>query len=298
MPMTSDDELLVSPDAEAFGLFYVRHASSVQRYFARRTGGDAELAADLTSETFAAALLARRRFTPGGAPALAWLYTIAARRLIDHRRRAAGEQRMRSVLRNRRHEAVGDDEHIASLLGDRVGIGLLSQLPPEQRGAIAAHVLVGSDYPEISEAAGISAAAARQRVSRGLAALRAALRAYRAAEEVAMQCRPYRLGGGHRTPLVTLGTRQALDCSSFSSLVLKRAGLFEPEHAWTSGRLAGWGEPGEGRCLTLWTNDEHAWLEFRLGDRRTERFDLSSHETRRTVGPPATDALPRHPAGA
>ena len=82
MPPTdllTDDELLRSDDPEAFGVFYDRHVKALLGYFARRTF-DAEEAADLTAETFASALAARRRFKPGGAPASAWLFTIAARR--------------------------------------------------------------------------------------------------------------------------------------------------------------------------------------------------------------------------
>jgi DNA-directed RNA polymerase specialized sigma24 family protein len=43
---------------DAFGQFYDRHVASVLAYFRRRTG-DAELAMDLTAETFARALEAR-----------------------------------------------------------------------------------------------------------------------------------------------------------------------------------------------------------------------------------------------
>src|SRR5215210_3862520 len=59
--LRTDDELLSSDDPEAFGLFYDRHVKSLLGYFARRTH-DPEVAADLTAETFAAALVARRRF--------------------------------------------------------------------------------------------------------------------------------------------------------------------------------------------------------------------------------------------
>src|SRR3954465_11750859 len=52
----------------------------------RRTG-DPEAAADLTAETFAAAIVARRRFRPGVAPAGAWLLTIAHGKLVDYTRR-------------------------------------------------------------------------------------------------------------------------------------------------------------------------------------------------------------------
>src|SRR3954468_15334680 len=63
---SSDDQLLTSEDPEAFGVFYVRHHSGIQSFFARRVGDDR--AGDLTAETFAAALIARRRFVPGDTP--------------------------------------------------------------------------------------------------------------------------------------------------------------------------------------------------------------------------------------
>ena len=64
--LRTDDELLSSDDPEAFGVFYDRHVRALLGYFARRTR-DPEVAADLTAETFASALVARRRFKPGGA---------------------------------------------------------------------------------------------------------------------------------------------------------------------------------------------------------------------------------------
>ena len=65
--LRTDDELLSSDDPEAFGVFYDRHVKSLLGYFARRTR-EPEVAADLTAETFASALVARRRFKPGGHP--------------------------------------------------------------------------------------------------------------------------------------------------------------------------------------------------------------------------------------
>ena len=62
--VASDDELLTSGDAEAFGVFYDRHVRDVLAYMMRRTG-DPEVAADLTAETFAAAIVARRKYRPG-----------------------------------------------------------------------------------------------------------------------------------------------------------------------------------------------------------------------------------------
>ena len=59
--MRTDEDLLLSGDAEDFGLFYDRYIDMLLGYFARRAG-DPEVAADLTAETFAAALASRRRF--------------------------------------------------------------------------------------------------------------------------------------------------------------------------------------------------------------------------------------------
>ena len=50
--------------------------------------------------------------------------------------------------------------------------------------------------------------------------------------------------------------------------------MLTPGAAWTSGRLATeWGDPGEGRYITLWADDEHVWIEFRLDADHGERFD-------------------------
>ena len=87
----TDDELLTSGDPEDFGVFYARHLSAIEGYFARRV--DRETASDLAAETFAAALVARKRFLPSETPAVGWLYTIAARRLVDFQRRAIIRQR-------------------------------------------------------------------------------------------------------------------------------------------------------------------------------------------------------------
>jgi predicted RNA polymerase sigma factor len=61
----ADEALLVAgrSNAEAFGLFYGRRVDAVLAFFLRRTG-DRELAADLTAETFAAALASLPRYSP------------------------------------------------------------------------------------------------------------------------------------------------------------------------------------------------------------------------------------------
>jgi DNA-directed RNA polymerase specialized sigma24 family protein len=92
----TDEELLaaVRREPEAFGVFYRRHVSGLLGYFLRRTR-EAELAADLTAEMFAAALDGLRRFDARRGPAVAWLYGVARRRLGTALRRGAVEGRAR-----------------------------------------------------------------------------------------------------------------------------------------------------------------------------------------------------------
>src|SRR5258707_10652991 len=95
----SDEALLAATrgEPEAFAVFYRRHVRALIGYFLRRTR-DAELAADLTAETFAAALDGCHRFRPEKGPAVAWLYGIARRPLAHAQRRGAVEGRARRRL--------------------------------------------------------------------------------------------------------------------------------------------------------------------------------------------------------
>ena len=293
---TSDEALLLSPDPEAFGHFYARHLEGVTRYFARRV--PRETAADLAAETFASALVARKRFVPGDTPAAGWLYTIAARRYVDHQRRQAADLRARDAAAS--EAAVGataTELPLSSLLES----GLLRNLPPDQRQAIAAHVLDGQDYADIASATGSTEPSVRQRVSRGLRVLRAPLEVYRAAHDIARQGRAYRFAGGHGTPLESLDPRAPLDCSSAASLILRHGGVFDASSAWSSDRLADrWGAIGEGRYVTVWANDEHVWLEFKLDADHGERFDPTPSRLAPNAGwlsrrnGPTSDYTPRH----
>src|SRR5918994_116352 len=168
---TSEEDLLASGETQAFGIFYDRHVRTVLGYFARRTG-DSQVAADLTAETFASAIAAQHRYRPTGAPALAWLFKIAGRRLADYERRGAVERRMRRRLAMRTPRLTPEDAALIAVLADDAASVLLAELPAEQRDAVAAHVLDGREYPELAASLHISEAAVRQRVSRGLTALR------------------------------------------------------------------------------------------------------------------------------
>jgi RNA polymerase sigma-70 factor (ECF subfamily) len=167
----TDEDLLGSDDPEDFGVFYDRHIRALLGYFARRTG-DPEVAADLAAETFASALVARRRFRPGGAPAGAWLYTIAQRRLADYHRKGRVDDRLRRSLAMERRPVGDDDARMIRMLGDDTATTLLAGLPGDQRDAIAAHVVGDRGYGEVAVELHLTEAAVRQRVSRGLRTLR------------------------------------------------------------------------------------------------------------------------------
>jgi RNA polymerase sigma factor (sigma-70 family) len=167
----SDEDLLSARDGASFEFFYRRHAERMLGYFMRRTH-DAELAADLTAETFAAALAGRRRYRPEAGAAAAWLFGIATRKLIDAQRRGHAEFRARRRLGMERIELTDDDiARIEELAGDEVGT-LVDVLAPEQRVAIEAYVVDEQPYAEIARDLSVSEAVVRKRVSRGLAALR------------------------------------------------------------------------------------------------------------------------------
>jgi RNA polymerase sigma-70 factor (ECF subfamily) len=178
----TDEELLrrTATDAEAFGVFYERHRVSVFRY-ARWRMPTAEDAADLTAEIFAAALRAAPRFREGPLPARAWLFGIANHTAAEFRRRGVVADRARRRLGMER--LVFDDLALerAEALADLPALHrslevLVEDLPVSERVAVLARVVDEGSYPEIAGVLGTSEQAVRQRVSRGLRRLEAALR--------------------------------------------------------------------------------------------------------------------------
>jgi RNA polymerase sigma-70 factor (ECF subfamily) len=167
----TDEDLLSARDATSFELFYLRHVDTLLGFFARRTG-DPELAADLTSETFAAALAHRRRYKPVAGAASAWLFGIASHKLADAQRKGYAERRMCRRLGMERIE-LGDEDIIRiAALGDSSTGTLLEGLAEPQRAAIRAHVVDERSYRDIAEEWDTSEAVVRKRVSRGLASVR------------------------------------------------------------------------------------------------------------------------------
>lgn len=181
-PIDRDDrDLLFSSRAGhgGFEVFYERHLRAVLAFHAQRVR-QPELAADLAAETFAAALLAvhdRDREIPD--VPLAWLFTIAHRKLIDSRRRGQVEDNARRRLAL--EPLALEDEDIARVADvastTDVALELARQLPPDQFEALRARVLDERDYQDIAEELRCSEAVVRMRVSRALKSLRVAMEA-------------------------------------------------------------------------------------------------------------------------
>jgi RNA polymerase sigma factor (sigma-70 family) len=167
----SDEVLLAAGDGASFELFYLRHAERMLGYFARRTH-DAELAADLTAETFAAALAGRRRYRAEAGAASAWLFGIASKKLADAQRRGYAERRARRRLRLQRIELTDDDIARIESLSGLEATAMVDVLVTEQRDAVTARVIDGREYADIARDLDVSETVVRKRVSRGLSALR------------------------------------------------------------------------------------------------------------------------------
>jgi cell wall-associated NlpC family hydrolase len=69
---------------------------------------------------------------------------------------------------------------------------------------------------------------------------------------------PYVYGGGHGAGGEGLFVDSAYDCSGSVSFALANAGLID--RPMTSGELAQWGEPGQGRWVTIYANAGHAFM--------------------------------------
>lgn len=145
-----------------------RHYRDVYRYVRRRSRSDAD-AEDVTQEVFADAAATLERFRPGSPPMLAWLYTVAQRRLADAARRSV-----------RRREAA--DETLLELVvapapeyGGEVAGTLergLRALPLLQQQAVVMKLVQGMSFAEIAAATRSGEGACRMRFLRGLEQLR------------------------------------------------------------------------------------------------------------------------------
>lgn len=176
---SSDAALLAGDTPAMFAEVYRRHAVAVVGWVYRRTF-DAHLAADITAETFAQALLHRKRFRGDSESALPWLIGIARNLLRRYHRRQRIDERSRRKLgmpirdidpeSERRIEALVEVEAWRPRLS-----AALDSLPDSQRDAVRLRVIDELPYSDVASRLECSEGAARVRVSRALSTLQRVL---------------------------------------------------------------------------------------------------------------------------
>ena len=170
-----DAELLrrTTTEPEYFGEFYSRHEDAVLRFMLGRVR-DVDAAADLTAETFAAALLGVRGFDPARGTAERWLFGVARNTLGRSFERRRIEDRARRRL-GMAPLALSPDAAalVLELDADARTVASVAALPEDEAAAVRARVLNGDTYAEMARDLSVSQSTARKRVSRGLARLRA-----------------------------------------------------------------------------------------------------------------------------
>jgi RNA polymerase sigma-70 factor (ECF subfamily) len=172
--MTDGEDAFLS--ASGFSAFYRRFERPLLGFFVRATGRP-DLAADLAAETFARALECVDSYDPARGRADQWLFGIARNVLSTSYRHGRVDAAARERLGL--PTLVLDDHAIEAIV--RLSAGqddatlALAELPHEQQRAIEARVLEERDYAEIAHQLRCSEAVVRQRVSRGLRALRTRL---------------------------------------------------------------------------------------------------------------------------
>lgn len=166
----AEDEELVARfrrDPQLFVEVHDRHFREIHRYVAGRL--DAQVADDITAETFCVAFGDRDRFDPARGTLRAWLFGIATNLIAGHRRKEA--RRYRALARISADPAVDshEDRVVTSVAAGRLRPHLLAALAALSKGERDVVLLVAlSDlsYEEVGQALGISPGTVGSRLSR------------------------------------------------------------------------------------------------------------------------------------
>jgi RNA polymerase sigma factor (sigma-70 family) len=146
---------------ELAGQAFRRHYRQVYGFVRRRSSSDAQ-AEDITGDVFADAAAGLEGFMPGPAPVLAWLYTVARRRLADDARR-----RSRVVPLSAAEPAAEYGADVAAALKRAI-----AALPDAQRMVVVLKLLEGRTFREIATRVDATEAACKMRFARALESLR------------------------------------------------------------------------------------------------------------------------------
>jgi RNA polymerase sigma-70 factor (ECF subfamily) len=155
-------DLATQGDAEAFGQLYDHYVGGIYRFIYYRVGS-AQLAEDLTSETFVRGLRAVNRFSWQGKDFGAWLTTIARNLITDHFKssRSRLEIVSDSVPETRQSPPTPEDE-VLSLVSNEILLAAVNDLPEEQRDCILMRFMQGLSIAQTAAALGRSEGAVKQ----------------------------------------------------------------------------------------------------------------------------------------
>lgn len=143
-------------DAEAFGELYDRYVTFVYRYVYYRVGS-AQVAEDLTSETFLRALRRISSFSWQGRDVGAWFVTIARNIIADHYKssRYRLELTTDDVSESGAHLVQdGPEDAVLEGMQNRVLLEAVKKLGPEQQECIVLRFLQGLSVAETALAMG------------------------------------------------------------------------------------------------------------------------------------------------
>lgn len=172
--MTQQDAILVQlaqqGSATALVEIYERHYHAIYVYLYCRVG-DRQTAEDLAADVFVRVVDKIHTFVPREKPLLAWLYTIAANRLMDHHRQNGRVHWL--PLTEAARATDGDPVQQAQARSTETDVRqALLQLTEEQRQVIVLKFVEGRSNAEVGALLGKNEGAIKALQHRALATLR------------------------------------------------------------------------------------------------------------------------------
>ncbi len=167
--------LVAKGDRAAFEELYRRTAPWMAVRLRRRCA-DEQIVAEVMQETYLAVWRAADAFagTVAGGTAVGWLWTIAARRLVDAFRRRAHHAEPPPAAASQPLAPAAEEEALAATVGGDVG-DALRRLAPELRQVLQAMVLDGLSVRETAVLLGLPEGTVKTRARRARIAMREAL---------------------------------------------------------------------------------------------------------------------------
>ncbi|OEV09144.1 RNA polymerase sigma factor [Streptomyces nanshensis] len=162
-------------DRAAFEELY-RRTSPWMAVRLRRRCADEQIVAEVMQETYLAVWRAAGAFAGSavGGSAVGWLWTIAARRLLDAFRRRAHHAEPPPAAAGQPVVPAAEEEALATTVGGDVG-DALGRLAPELRQVLQAMVLDGLSVRETAVLLGLPEGTVKTRARRARIAMREAL---------------------------------------------------------------------------------------------------------------------------